>query len=238
LDPDAAYDQLRIDISKEHLRNLAIVHTTDWRAAGFGNIFSVPASEADCAHHFVDWIIASIEAARSADFVEGYPILFEAAEWLHDHAPVAPCICLCKGTNGLGEEVFRDGKIVAMSDWEEAHIGDPAADFTFMQNFIPTVVRDGQAVWNLPIALGYYRSISGIDVTVTSVQYYVGVRFLRLAMTTTFAACSIAREPSPAIRKAWVATEVMNLAKRGLASIAGVLPPVAAERFAQLNQAI
>jgi aminoglycoside phosphotransferase (APT) family kinase protein len=238
LDPDPAYDQLRIEISKEHLRNLAIVHKADWRAAGFGEIFSVPANEADCAHHFVDWILNSIEESMPPGLNEGYPILFEAAEWLHDHAPVAPRVCLCKGTNGLGEEVFRDGKIVALSDWEEAHIGDPAADFTFMQNFVPNVVHDGKAAWNLPMALDYYHSVSGIEITVAAVQYYVGVRFLRLAMTTTFASASIAMGPSPVIRKAWVATEVMTMAKRGLAGICGVLPPVAATRFAQLNQAI
>ena len=34
-DPAPKFDELRIAISKEHLRKLAIVHNVDWRAAGF-----------------------------------------------------------------------------------------------------------------------------------------------------------------------------------------------------------
>ena len=31
-DPDPRYDELRIEVSKEHARNLALVHQVDWRA--------------------------------------------------------------------------------------------------------------------------------------------------------------------------------------------------------------
>ena len=238
LDPDPCYDELRIEISKEHLRKLAIVHNVDWKAAGFGDIVPCSDDPAQCAHHYVEWIKTQIDANQGAGFHEGYPILLEAVEWLHDHAPIAPRVCLCKGTNGLGEEVFQGRTIVAMSDWEEAHIGDPAADFAFMQNFVPNIERDGKIIWNLDMALQYYRSVSGINVTATSVQYYFVVRLLRLMMTGVFAVASVTREPSPTIRKGWVATEVVNMAKRGLAGAVGILPPVSAERFGELNQAI
>ena len=238
LDPDPQWDALRIEISQEHLRKLAIVHNVDWRAAGFGEVVRGSDDPERTAHEYVDWIMGEIASYRSPDVVEGFPVVVEAAEWLHDHAPRAPRVCLCKGTNGYGEEVFEGTRIVAMSDWEEAHIGDPAADFAFMQNFAPTIRREGETLWDLEKALTYYRSVSGIEVTVASVQYYVVVRFLRLMMTTIYAAASIAREPSPTIRKGWVATEVMNMAKRGLAGAVGVLPPVTGERFAELNQAI
>src|SRR3546814_11944674 len=36
LDPDPQYDELRIAVSKEHMRKLALVHQVDWRALNFG----------------------------------------------------------------------------------------------------------------------------------------------------------------------------------------------------------
>ena len=45
-----------------------------------------------------------------------------------------------KGTNGYGEEIFRDGRLVAMSDWELARIGDPAYDWAQIQGFVCDVV--------------------------------------------------------------------------------------------------
>lgn len=238
-DPDPRYDELRIEISREHLRKLAIVHNVDWKAVGFDAILSSPPSNERCAQHYVDWIVAEIEKlpAKYRD-VEGIPILYEAVEWLYDHAPSAPRICLCKGTNGQGEEVFRGREIVAMSDWEEAHLGDPSADFAFMQDFIPEVQKNGETIWNLPLALDYYRAVSGIDVTVAAVQYYVVVRFLRLLLTTLNAAASVSQEPVAEIRKAWTAVEVMNMVKRGIAGAIGIMPPVSAERFRELNQTI
>jgi hypothetical protein len=37
-------------------------------------------------------------------------------------------VCLCKGQNGIGEEIWRDDRIVALCDWELAHLGDPCHD--------------------------------------------------------------------------------------------------------------
>lgn len=229
-DPDPAHDDLRIAMAKAHIAALARIHALDWRALGFGKRLPVPRDEADAAP-------CALRHARSqylALATEPIPLLIEAIEWLTDHAPPASRLSLCKGTNGYGEEVFRDGQLVALSDWEEVTIGDPASDFAFMQGFLGDIVRDGETLWGLGPALDHYADITGTRISPQTVQYYQLIRSLRLAIMSHNSAASL-RRPDAHIRQGWTASEVQHLAKHILASAMGMAPPIAAPRFAQLN---
>lgn len=229
-DPNPAYDDLRIAMAKAHVAALARVHALDWRALGFGARLPVPHDKADAA----PCALRHARAQYLALATEPIPLLLEAIEWLTDHAPPAPCLSLCKGTNGYGEEVFRDGQLVALSDWEEVTIGDPASDFAFMQGFLVEIERDGETLWGLGPALDHYADLTGIRISPQAVQYYQLIRSLRLAIMSHNSAASL-RRPDAHIRQGWTASEVQHLAKYILASAMGMAPPVPAARFAQLN---
>jgi len=230
MDLDPQYDELRIAISKEHLRKLGIVHNLDWKALGFEKYLSAPASVESAAVHFIDGLVRSIDEYK----MEALPLVTEAADVLKAQAPVAPRLSLCKGTNGLGEEVFRDGEIVAMSDWEEASIGDPAADFASLQNFIPEIERDGRKLWGLEQALDYYRETSGIDVTAENVQFYVKTRFLG-QVGYGHKAATVTQKGLADIRQVWTGTEVQHLGKRLIANQIGLVTDMDPNWFAELN---
>ena len=234
IDPDPKFDDYRIEISKEHLRKLALVHTADWRAAGLGDLLTAPVDADDCGAHCLRIIRGQLAGFQR----EAIPVMTAAFDWLAKNAPPAPSVSLCKGTNGLGEEVFRDGRIVAMSDWEEALIGDPANDFAHCQNFIPTVVRDGEAVWGLPQALDYYHSVSGIRVTPEAVGYYGVMRALRMVVFGHKTATIVEADPAANIRQTWTASEVMHVGKQVLGAAIGLCPPPSADHFAQLNETV
>lgn len=235
LNPDPAYDELRIAISKEHLSKLAIVHQVDWKALGFDRRLKAPKDEADCAHNYIDVVLREFEAVR----VSGMPVILEIGEWLHDRAPVAPRVSLCKGTNGFGEEVFRGRELVAMSDWEEASIGDPAADFAFLQYVIPELERDGKKIWGMEHALDFYRSISGIEVTVEAVQFYGLLRAIRLISMSENAGRATRERPELAEpRQAWTGTEVGYICRQGLIAAMGLSEPLPATVLAQLHETI
>jgi aminoglycoside phosphotransferase (APT) family kinase protein len=229
-DPDPSFDELRIETSKEHLRKLALVHSVDWKTLGFDRLLPAPADASDCARNYVDWIQRRFEELR----VEPILIALEACEWLRDHALPASQVCLCKGTNGLGEEIFANGKIVAMSDWEEASIGDPAADFAFMQEMTTHIERDGRLLWGLEPALHYYRSISGIEITPAAVGYYGWIRALKMISFGHNAALSVTHYDVATVRQAWTATECIHIGKRILASAMQMLPPLGVNRFKEL----
>jgi aminoglycoside phosphotransferase (APT) family kinase protein len=168
-DDSPTHDDARIAYSKEHLSKLAALHTADWRRHGFDEVFAVPASPADAA---ATLIRSHLDVIAGFQF-EPAPAVAEGVANLLANTPTdVPCISLCKGTNGYGEEVWVDGKIVAMSDWELACLGDPAYDFAQLQDMIPTIERDGRPIWGWSHALEFYTGLSGIPITMERVDFY------------------------------------------------------------------
>ena len=234
IDPDPKFDDYRIEISKEHLRKLALVHAIDWKGGGFERLLTAPKDEADCGEHCLRIIRTQLAAFQC----EPIPVMTAAFDWLTRNAPVASRISLCKGTNGLGEEVFRGGKIVAMSDWEEALIGDPANDFAHMQDFIPAVERAGKSIWGLPQALEYYHEQCGIRVTPEAVGYYGVMRALRMVVFGHKTATLVRANPQAHIRQTWTGTEVMHVGKQVLGAAIGLCPPPSPDHLAELNETV
>lgn len=234
-DRDPRYDELRIAISKEHLRKLALIHTVDWKAAGFNVLLPVPPDADHAAHLYVDRIRQAIEDVPGGDHM---PIVLEAVEWFLDHAPPAPRLCLCKGTNGYGEEVFVGREIVAMSDWEESSIGDPASDIAICQFFIPEIEREGRTLWGLEQALEYYESVSGIHISVASVRFYQRVRGLNFILFGQRGGYGVETHRNADIRKAWAASETRYLGKHLVAATIGLMDPPPPERLNELHESV
>ena len=69
-------------------------------------------------------------AYRSATPVP-IPLLEEAAAWLLHHAPPLDRVAIVHGDAGPGNFVHGGGRVVAVTDWEFAHLGDPAEDWAF-----------------------------------------------------------------------------------------------------------
>lgn len=231
-DPDPAYDAVRIDASKEHVRNLALIHQVDWQGLGFDRRLPAPPSAEEAGRFFIEQVESQFRNLHG----EPIPLFDLGAHWLKARAPVAPRLSLCKGTNGMGEEVFREGRIVAMSDWEEASIGDPAADFAFAQDLVAEIERDGKKIWGLAQCLDYYFEVSGIRVTPESVGFYRMVQSLKMVMYSESAAIGVHSTRDAHIRQAWTGTEVAYVGKRILAAVMGISEPLPASRFAELNK--
>lgn len=231
--PDPAYDDLRIEISKEHMRKIARVHKVDWKALGLDQRLPPPPDKESAGRHAIDRLLTTL-----ADYqLEPMPVLKEAVATFRRNLPAAPVIVLCKGTNGRGEEVFKDGEIVAMSDWEEASIGDPAADFASMQDMYPTIERDGETIWSLQHAIDYYNEVSGHGLTMANVQFYLSLRTLGSVLYGHKSAV-IMHQGNADIRQGWTGTEVNYLMKRMNGAVAGICEPVDPRWFAELNETV
>jgi aminoglycoside phosphotransferase (APT) family kinase protein len=59
------------------------------------------------------------------------PLLEEAAEWLVHHAPPLDRLAVVHGDAGPGNFVHANGQVVAVTDFEFTHLGDPAEDWSF-----------------------------------------------------------------------------------------------------------
>ena len=216
-DTDPQYDDARISACQEHARKLATLHTLDWQSLGFGDLMDVPPSPEAAALTAIDRLERKLREFQ----IEPLPVFTEAVGWLRENAPKnASRISLLKGNNGLGEEIWRDGRIVAMSDWELASLGDPAYDFAWCQGFTSVVVPDR---WNLQSFLDYYEEISGIHVEQTSIDYYNLIQALEGTVFSHNAALPVVEKENLLARLCWVSTEVHHTMQSGLARGMGVL---------------
>lgn len=197
---------------QEHLRKLAALHTCDWEKLGFGEIMEVPASPAECAPLAVEHFAADIDDHE----LEPMPLVHEAIAHFREEAKQfpAPRISLCKGTNGYGEEVWHEGKIVAMSDWELSRLCDPAYDLAQAQEML----------WDETEALAYYNEISGIGVTIEHVAFYRRLYSLAMFAFTNHASKCMIMQGDRNARLAWVGTEMSHVATLRMAFAAGFAP--------------
>jgi aminoglycoside phosphotransferase (APT) family kinase protein len=217
---DPTDDERRIAACLEHLDKLAIVHTADWRALGFDEVFPVPDGPEDCVPNLIRWFTSRLAAVA----FEPSPALAEGLTWLRANAPAAPCITLCKGTNGHGEEVWRDGRIVAMSDWELACLAEPAYDLAQVQEMVPSIERDGHVVWGWPQALAHYEQRTGIPVTMERIRFYRRFYALPMFLFTHNAGRHVVLDGNRLARFAWTSTEMQYQAELRFADIGGFLP--------------
>ncbi|GAA4544046.1 phosphotransferase family protein [Pseudonocardia xishanensis] len=129
-------EALRRRVVHSHLDALATLHRFDWRAAGLDAHLAAPAGPADALRAEVDrW-----EARWRAGRPEPRPVVTEYLCWLREHIPTdVPMVSLVKGNNGVGEEIFRDGRVVALSDFELSELSDPALDLAFTQGTLSLI---------------------------------------------------------------------------------------------------
>jgi aminoglycoside phosphotransferase (APT) family kinase protein len=132
--PEAA--DLRCRVVLDHMEKLAALHTLDWRALGFDEFMPVPPSPKEALRfEFERWRARWAERQTTAR-----PVVTEFLCWLEESIPDdTPAISLMKGNNGVGEEIFRDGRVVALSDFELAALGDGALDLAFTQGTLSLI---------------------------------------------------------------------------------------------------
>lgn len=160
-EPGEAGDELRRRVAFEHARQLARLHTLDWEAHGFGEILDVPVSAADAARLEFDTWRAIWEDVKP----EPSPMVTRALQWMEERLPKsAPRVSLLKGNNGLGEEIWLDGRIVAMSDWELASLGDPAQDWAFSQGLLN--------LWDREETLAHYEEAAGFEIPRENLDFW------------------------------------------------------------------
>jgi aminoglycoside phosphotransferase (APT) family kinase protein len=82
----------------------------------------------EATHSQIDrWADVYREAATTP-----IPLLEEAAAWLHEHAPPLERLHVVHADPGPGNLIQRDGRIIALTDWEFSHLGDPKEDWVYL----------------------------------------------------------------------------------------------------------
>lgn len=142
---------------------LAAVHTLDWEKAGLGTFMAVPESPRDCAllelAHYE-------EAYRAAD-PEPMPVVEALFSWLKRNAPTdVPRVSLVWGDVGVGNFIYEGNRVVALTDWEQAHLGDP------MKDWASALWRGADALLPREEMFAAYEKAGGPRVDEKRIAYY------------------------------------------------------------------
>ena len=171
-----ADERLRSRIGRRLVELLADLHTVDWRACGLDEIMEVPKPGREAALLELEkWKRFWRETA-----VEPKPALAELYAWLERNAPEEVArISIVWGDVGVGNFIYRDDDIVALTDWEQAHLGDP------MKDIAAALWRGIEDIVSKDELYSIYQERSGIPIDERSVEYYSA--FIDAQYTTTSA---------------------------------------------------
>ncbi len=126
--------------------------------------FGAPITIAEAVNRELD-VFDALLAQRGG---EADPALTFTLDWLRAHVPDddQPAV-LVQGDTGPGNFMFGDGKVVAIVDWELAHLGDPLEDIAWLS------LRSTQEPFtDFPTRLVEYEFHSGHHIDRKRVHYY------------------------------------------------------------------
>ena len=111
----------------DFVRTMAELHAPTGVRPASTTLAVRPSSPGEATHLQIERWAGLYRAAAAAPI----PLLEEAAAWLHHRTPPLERVSIVHGDAGPGNVVQADGRIVAVTDWEFAHLGDPAEDWSF-----------------------------------------------------------------------------------------------------------
>ena len=156
----------RLALARQFCELLATVHGVDWQALGMDEFLADPGPGAALAE------VTAWETILRRDQVEPYPEMDLAAHWLRAHAPLSPKTVLIHGDFKAGNVLLEDGAIVALLDWELAHLGDPHEDLGWITQPLRTREHLIPQAWERDDLLDYYQQLTGLEVDNEAVTWW------------------------------------------------------------------
>lgn len=156
----------RLMLARQFCDLLATIHTLDWAGAGMGAFLPDPGRRA--AHHELDrW-----EAVLRRDQLEPHPELELVLGWLRHTAPDGARTVLVHGDFKPGNVLLDGDRIVALLDWELAHLGDPMEDLGWITQPLRQREHLIPGAWEQAELFARYTDRTGIEVDEAAVAWW------------------------------------------------------------------
>lgn len=147
----------------------------DWTRPPLADTLHAPATERERLHGLVDQMLASA-ARRTAGWVP-HPVFRDAAHWCKKHAPDGDRsgMVIVHGDFKVGNFIWREGRIVALLDWEGAMVGDPLQDLGYACHPAMREPRPDLMAMLAPLGpmVERYERLSGRTIDLRRLHYYV-----------------------------------------------------------------
>jgi aminoglycoside phosphotransferase (APT) family kinase protein len=125
---DARYAAARSGLCAELAATLARIHTIETSDAALAPGLEPRPRPGEAAQSEID---RAAEGYRMLA-VEPHPVLDLAERWLRANAPQSGALRLVHGDYRVGNFMFDESGLVAVLDWELAHLGDPVEDLAWL----------------------------------------------------------------------------------------------------------
>jgi len=146
------------ELATDFVRRLHELHGTDWASE-----LTIDGAPEDTTHRQIDrWHRVYLGATGGRVI----PLLEEGAAWLHHHAAPLTRAGIVHGDPGPGNFVHDASRVVAFTDWEFAHVGDPMEDWAYLVNM------RGNRTMSPDAWLALFRDVAGVEVTDRDLHYW------------------------------------------------------------------
>jgi aminoglycoside phosphotransferase (APT) family kinase protein len=144
-------------LAEDFVARLDRLHRTDW-----SEHLDVGGDRQQATHAEIDrWYAVYRDAAPLA-----VPLLEEGAAWLHHHAATPPRVGIVHGDPGPGNFVHDGSQVIAFTDWEFSHVGDPTEDWAYL------VTMRGARTMSRDEWLALFARVAGVTITERDLHYW------------------------------------------------------------------
>jgi aminoglycoside phosphotransferase (APT) family kinase protein len=151
-------------LAADYVRRLDELHRVDWTVA-----LTADVTAADATHRQIDrWTTVYRTVAETS-----LPLLEEGAAWLHHHAPPLERMGVVHGDPGPGNFLHDGEHVVALTDWEFTHLGDPMEDWAYL------VTMRGAKTMPPHEWLALFGDVAGVSVTDADLRYWSVFNFFK-----------------------------------------------------------
>jgi len=189
------------ELARDLVSRLHELHRVDWTRE-----LDADLTPATATHHEIDrWL----EVARAAS--SPIPLLEEGAAWLHRCAPAARSVGIVHGDPGPGNFVHDGSRIVAFTDWEFTHLGDPMEDWAYLVTMRGSRTMSGNQ-W-----LALFREVAGIQIPDAELRYWIAFNYFKGACAN-ITCLPVFRTANPAPNMVLIGTALHQTYLRQLAA--------------------
>jgi len=156
------------ELADDFVHRLDELHRTDWASQLSSTIDAAGATHAEVDRWYG---VYRAEVAAGDGLV--IPLLEEGAAWLHHHAPPVERVGIVHGDPGPGNFVRRGDRVVAFTDWEFTHLGDPTEDWAYL------VTMRGSRTMAPAEWLALFEKLAGVRVSEAELHYWSVFNFFK-----------------------------------------------------------
>lgn len=156
------------DLADDFVRRLDALHRTDWSAQ-----LGPGVAPGDATHQQIDRWYGVYRNEIAGDGGVSVPLLEEGAAWLHHHVPPLEHVGIVHGDPGPGNFVHDGSRILAFTDWEFTHLGDPTEDWVYL------LTMRGARTMSAEEWLDLFARVAGVHITAGDLHYWSVFNFFK-----------------------------------------------------------